>query len=292
MGVLVIKPKFSVLIPAYNEQKSIEKTLAAVKQTMKPLGSYEIIVINDGSRDMTARLLSEIKGITTINSPYNMGYGASLKKGLKKAEGELIIITDADGTYPIEDIPRLAKYIGKYSMVVGARTGKNVHVPLLRKPAKFLLGQLANFLAGRKIPDINSGLRIFKKDIAMEFFHLYPSGFSFTTTITLACLTNNYAVKYIPINYYKRKGKSSISPFDFFNFISLMFRIIMYFNPMKVLTPFSLFFLLLGVIRGIRDFYLTNALGTLTLMLFLMAIQIFILGIIADIIIKSKTGKA
>ena len=227
---------------------------------------------------------SQTKGAACI-------YGEHVKKGLKKASGEFIIITDADGTYPIQDIPKLIKYTKHFDMVVGSRTGKNVNVPLIRRPPKFILGLLANFLAGRKIPDINSGLRVFKKDVAMEFFHMYPSGFSFTTTITLACLTNNYSVKYIPIDYYKRKGKSSISPFDFFTFIGLMFRVIMYFNPLKILTPLSIIFLILGVLRGIRDYFATDALGTLTLMLFLMAFQTFILGIIADIIIKAKSNK-
>ncbi len=280
---------YSVLIPCYNEERAIKQTIEQIKAVMNSLKeSYEIIIINDCSKDKTAHILSTITGIKVIANEQNSGYGASLKRGLKHAQGEWIIITDADGTYPIADIPKLVHDKERYDMIVGARTGNDVTVPLMRRPAKWMLGKVANFLTGKYIPDINSGLRVFKKDLAMGYYHLYPNGFSFTTTITMAALTNEYSVKYIPINYYKRKGSSTVSPFDFFNFLRIMFRLVMYFNPMKILTPLSIFFFLLGTVRAVRDVILTDAIGTFALMLFLMAFQIFILGVIADIIIKRK----
>lgn len=284
--------EFSIVIPAYNEQKSIRHTIDLVKETMDGLSrKYEIVVVNDGSKDRTAEIISSIEDIKVLHNRPNQGYGASLKKGILSAEGEWIVITDADGTYPVQDIPRLVKYTTTNDMVVGARTGKNVHVPLLRRPAKFALSIIANFLVGKKIPDLNSGLRIFKRDIAMTFFHLFPDGFSFTTTITMACLTNKYSVKYIPINYYKRKGKSTMSPFNFITFITLMFKLIMFFNPMKILLPLSAMFFVLGAMRGVRDFLLTDSLGTLSLMLFLVSFQVFILGSIAEVVIKHTSKR-
>ena len=121
-------------------------------------------------------------------------------------------------------------------MVIGARTGGKVHIPFMRRPAKWLLTHLAGFLAGTRIPDLNSGLRVFRKDLCLEFSHLYPQGFSFTSTLTMAFLTYDYNVKYIPINYYKREGESSIRAYDFVNFNKLLVRLTLFFNPIKQLT--------------------------------------------------------
>jgi len=162
--------KYSVVIPVYNEERAVTETLDRIKKVMKPYNS-EIIAVNDGSRDKSGEILKKTKGIKVIHHPYNLGYGTSLKDGIKQAKGEYIIITDSDGTYPIEDIPKLIKLSKHFDMVVGSRTGKHVHDVALRKPAKWILKKFAKFLTGRNIPDINSGLRIFRKDMAMEFFH-------------------------------------------------------------------------------------------------------------------------
>lgn len=279
----------SVLIPAYNEKTSILETINKIKSVFSPLVcDYEIIVINDGSKDGTKEVLSKIKDINIINNPYNLGYGASLKKGLCVAQGEYIIITDADGTYPIGDIPKLLKYHTQYDMVVGARIGKNVNIPLLRRPAKKILTGLANLMSERKILDLNSGFRIFRKDMALKFYRLYPSGFSFTSTITLAALTNEYTVKYIPIDYFKRTGKSTISPIkDFIRFIALIFKITLYFNPLKFFLIPGIVMLIGGVIYGVYQILnVTTGLGKLPIILILGGMQICFLGIFADMISK------
>ncbi len=149
----------------------------------------EIIVINDGSSDRTGEVARTLP-VTLIEHETNRGYGASLKDGLQRAKGEYILIADADGTYPLADIPRLAADIPTFDMVIGARTGDLVKIPFLRRLGKWILTQLAEYLSRQKIPDLNSGFRIFRKDVAMRFFAMYPDGFSFTTTITLAMLTN------------------------------------------------------------------------------------------------------
>ena len=281
----------SIIVPAYNEEKAISETIKEIKKAMDYY-EYEIIVINDCSKDKTGAILTEVKGIRVINHPYNLGYGSSIKSGIKIAKGDWIFITDADGTYPIRDMPKLIPYIKNYDMVVGSRTKKQVRIPLLRKPAKILLNILARFLTGKKIPDLNSGLRIFKKSIALEFFHLFPSKFSFTTTITLACLTNDYTVKYIPIEYYKRKGKSSIKAVDFVNFLTLITRIITYFKPFKVFFLFSAILFFIAILVFLYTGIVLNKIMDITVIVLLIAsLQIFLWGLIAELIVKTKERK-
>jgi len=243
----------SVVIPVYNEQESIASTITRVKHVMAKQGmEYEILAINDGSTDKTDKILSGIKGITVVRHDNNKGYGASIKTGMREAKGDYILITDADGTYPIEEIPNLLKHIPRYDMVVGVRD--KTGVPFFRRPAKWFINSLANFLTRTKIPDLNSGMRVFKKSVAMDYWKLYPQGFSFTTTSTMAFLTNGYEVKFVPISYFKRQGKSTIHPIkDTVGFIQLVLRLTLHFNPLRFFMPAFLILLVLGIIRAIRD---------------------------------------
>jgi len=285
-----MKKIISIVIPLYNEEKSISSTISSLKYIIKKIANeynVEIIAVNDGSTDNTKTILKKIKGIKVIEHPYNLGYGASLKDGLRHSDGEWILITDADGTYPINEIPNLLRYTNDYDMVVGARTGKNVSIPLLRLPAKWIIGKIANFMTGKKIDDVNSGLRVFDRKKALEFIKLYPSGFSFTTTITLAFITNDYTIKYLPINYFKRRGKSSIRPIkDFIGFIALIFRVVMYFKPLKFFFIPGLFSILIGIIYGIIQLKNSGGLGEFPILFILGGILICYLGVTADMIVK------
>ena len=278
----------SVVVPVFNEEGAVASTINQLKEVMdKSSYDYEIIAVNDGSKDKSLEILKNIKGINVISHPYNLGYSASLKDGIKHAKGNYILITDADGTYPIKEIPNLLKYIDKYDMVVGERRKENV--PLLRKPAKFMIAKLGNFVSGKKIPDINCGLRIFRKDIALRFWNLFPSGFSFTITITLACLTNEYTVKYVPISYFKRKGESTIHPVkDFINFITLIARIVTYFNPFKVFFSISTLLFILGFLIFFYTFYIGFVADITVIVILLSSLQIFLIGLVADLIVKNR----
>jgi glycosyltransferase involved in cell wall biosynthesis len=285
------KTSFSVVVPVYNEQEAITETLDKLKNECQKLSlnyDFEIIVVNDGSTDQTRQILEKISGIIKIDHPYNLGYGAALKTGIKRAKSDWILIIDADGTYPIESIPHLLPNINNYDMVIGARTGANVNIPKLRKPGKFIVNWLANFLTGRKIQDINSGLRLFRKSIALEFFHLFPSRFSFTITLTLACLTNDYTVKYIPINYHQRQGKSTLGPKDFTDFLTLIFRIIMYFNPLKFFLWPGFTIIALGFIYSIATLIIQHNIADGAVMMILSGLQIILIGLVADLIVKSR----
>ncbi len=282
--------KISIIVPAYNEENSIEKVVAGLRIYLNQ--ECEIIVVNDASTDKTKTILQQISdsNIKIINHLENRGYGAAIKSGIEKSQGEYVLIIDADGSYPIEDIAKLIKQKDNYDMVVGARTNPKAQIPLIRRPIKWALNRLANYLTKSKIPDLNSGLRIIKKDVLNRFIHLLPNGFSFTTTITLALLTNNYRVKYFPINYYKRKGKSKIKPIkDTLNFIQLILRTVLYFNPLRIFIPASLILLLLSFGVFIYSYFFTpRIMDTTTIIFFISAIQMSAIGMLADLIVKTN----
>src|SRR6202158_1142922 len=201
----------SVVIPAFNEVNAIGPQIENVRQVMEASGwPFEIIVVDDGSSDGTSEAVRS-QAVRLVQFPYNRGYGDALKAGIATAQNEWIVITDADGTYPSEAIPGMLERAGEYDMVVGARTS-GVNIPAMRRPAKWFLGKLAGFLAEQPIPDLNSGLRVMRKSLVQKFEHLLPSGFSFTTTITLAMLCNNFRIYYQPIDYLRRVGSSKIRP--------------------------------------------------------------------------------
>ena len=275
----------SVIIPAFNEEEGIENVLAQLKSLN--LGEKsEIIVVDDGSTDQTFRMAS-INGVKVIRHEQNMGYGAALKTGIRHAKNEIIVITDADGSYPIKNIPTILVDMEHADMVVGARVGKKAHIPFYRKPAKWFINKLANHLSGIKIPDLNSGLRAMRKEKVERFFSILPENFSFTTTITLAFLTNGYSVKYTPIEYYKRKGKSKIHPIkDTLNFIQLIIRTIMYFSPLKIFLPLSFAFFIASVTVLIVSWLADRVMDITTIILFVAGIQLLAIGMIADLIDK------
>ncbi|MBI5189491.1 MAG: glycosyltransferase family 2 protein [Nitrospirae bacterium] len=279
----------SVIIPAYNEADSIAGVVDALRAVMEPTGlSYEVIVVDDGSTDGTAASLVG-KEVTIMTHPENKGYGASLKTGIRGAGGDTIVITDADGTYPVSEIPGLVRAMDEegYDMVVGARTGKDVNIPLVRRPAKWILKKLADYLSETKIPDLNSGLRAFRKDLAFKYFHLLPSGFSFTTTITLALLSDGYNVKFTPIDYLSRAGgKSKIRPRDFTNFMLLIVRVICYFNPLKVFLPVSLVFIGWGSIHIVETMLREHRVTEAGLLAVLLGFQMAFMGLITDVMVR------
>ena len=282
--------QISIIIPAYNEEKSIVSVLKEIEDVMnRSRLSYEIIVVNDGSTDKTMQVLRNSGlNIKVFNHGVNRGYGTLLKTGISNAQHEIVVKTDAGGTYPNERIPELVRYMKGYHMVVGARTGVSIQAPLIRKPAKWVINRLANYLTGVKIPDLNSGLRVMKKAIVNRFARLLPDQFSYTATITLAMLTNGYQVKYVPVDYHARIGQSKIKPIrDTLNFIQLIVRTVMYFNPLKVFIPLGLvlFFMSVGVFLY-SYFFTPKIMDVTTVILFVSAVQVLAIGMVADLINK------
>lgn len=280
----------SIVVPVYNEENAVLPTIDQVNRIMtESTIPYELIIVNDGSSDQTGEILKEYQKKSTfrlIDHAINSGYGAALKTGIRNAKFDKIAITDADATYPNERIPEFYHEVEHFHMIVGKREFRKL--PFFTRPAKWFITKLANYLADYKIPDINSGLRVFRKKDAMKFFHIIPSGFSFTTTITLAMLTNDMQIKYIPIQYMKREGKSKIKPlYDTMNFIQLIVRTIMYFNPLKVFIPLSLFLIVLSfIVLAYSYFALPRVMDVSTAILFISGVLMLAIGMLADLIDK------
>lgn len=230
----------SVVVPVYNEEKSAEKTFSQIKTAMDESGmDYEVIAVNDGSTDFTPGILKEVEGVRVINNWKNMGYGFSLRRGIYAAKGEKIAIADADGSYPYAQIPGLAKMLeGDVDMVVGWRQSKKEKISLIRRTAKGIIRRLAENLAGYKIQDINSGLRVFRRSYILANKNLFPSGFSFTSTLTLLIASGRGRIIYQPIEYFAREGKSKFHPIhDTWAMITLIVRAVMLFDPLRVFIP-------------------------------------------------------
>ena len=276
----------TVIIPAYNEERGIAAVVEQVRDALDADGlPYEIVVVDDGSSDKTAER-AEAAGVRVLSHPQNRGYGEALKTGIRHAGFERVAIIDADGSYPAQEIPRLARMLDHAEMVVGARTGADAAIPLIRRPAKWLLTRLASYLTGIRIPDLNSGLRLFKRALAIEFFDLLPSKFSFTTTITLAALNSGYLVEFVQVDYYRRTGRSKIRPIqDTFNFFMLVLRLTLIFRPLKIYLPLGASLLLCALIVLVVGWYGFGRVLDNTILIFIQAaIQSAMIGLLADVV--------
>ena len=274
--------KIGVVIPAYNEEAGVRPV---VKHILRVLQEHdidaEVIVVDDGSKDRTAQAAAAA-GARVLRHRSNRGYGASLKTGISAAPYEYIVITDADGTYPAEQIPELLERFEHADMVVGARIGRNVNIPLVRRPAKWVLNKLANYMTGAKIPDLNSGMRAFRRNIAMQYFPILPDQFSFTTTITLAMFCDKYAVSYIPIDYHRRTGHSKIVAWDAGSFAILILRTAMLFRPLRVFVPLVLFCLTYGIVKMSIDIVRDPNISASAMLAFMSALLILLIGMLGD----------
>lgn len=271
----------SVIIPCYNEAENIGNVLEELIPFMKNTGiPYEILTINDGSSDSTEAVAGLIRGHHLINHPENRGYGASIKTGVRHAQLDWVLWYDADGQHKPEHLIDLLDIAADEHMVVGARTKDKS--PLLRKPGKWLLNKIANYLVDTKIPDLNSGLRLVYRDDFKKFEHLYPDGFSISTTITLSFLKGKIPVRYVPIDIVRRAaGKSMVRPVEALRMFSLIFRIITLFSPLRVFMPLTILTFLLTLVSLFHDIYNSN-LTDATVVLFLSTLMMFSFGVTLD----------
>ena len=293
--------KFSIVVPCYNEANAVAQTVEEISQTLKDWNnekgtklSYEMIFINDGSKDGTSTELSKLtekyKSLKLIDSKVNCGYGASLKKGILASKYDSIVITDADGTYPNERIPELVKGLEKNDMVIGARIGKNVQIPTLRRPVKWLLLKYARWMSKSDIKDLNSGLRAMRKEKIFRFWNMLPNAFSFTSTITLSMHIEGLNVSYLPIDYHARIGNSSIKPIqDTLRFFSLVLRTVMYFKPLQVFGTIGLLMLVCAISIGVAGRMLLGEVPDVIAVSLFSTGSVFIgLGLLGDLINARK----
>ena len=275
----------SVIIPAYDEEKAIKKTILEIKKVLKEnkLAKSEIIVVNDGSNDSTGEIASKC-GVVVINNPTNMGYGFSLKRGIMEAKNETIVITDADLTYPFDTVPKMLEIKRQgYDLVVGARSGKNYKQSILKIILRRILKFLVESVSERKIKDINSGLRVFDKSLVLKYFPRLCNTFSFTTSQTLAYLMNNHFVTYVDIDYNKREGKSKVKLIrDSFISLKYILESCVYYNPFKIFSLLSKICIFLSIIGFIFSHFANIHAGyILGIGGLLLSIVVFSFGLLA-----------
>ena len=278
-----INEGLSIIIPALDEETAIGAVIDGLMALLPEIcPEFEILVVNDGSRDRTALVAAE-QGALVISHPRNRGYGASLKTGIRKAKFPLIAMLDADGQHDAAQLADLLAHAKGTDMVIGQRTAQS-HAPLLRRPGKLILKWVANWITGSQIPDLNSGLRVVRREAILQHLSIAPDGFSFSTTTTIAFLQDGLMVQWVPIKTHKRTGrKSSVNILrDGFNTLLLIIRMVVLFAPLRVFLPVSGLFLLLGgygAIVGILDNW---NIGDKEVIVILSGIMIFFYGILAD----------
>ncbi|MGI9609077.1 MAG: glycosyltransferase family 2 protein [Acidimicrobiia bacterium] len=280
----------SVILPVFNERGHLDEEIKRIRDAMADSGySYEIIVIDDGSTDGSGERLRELEGIRLIQFETNRGSGSARKYGTLQARGRVVVWTDVDMTYPNDEIPRLVKELdGGWDQVVGARTSEQGTLKLLRTPAKWFIRKLASYLVDVRIPDLNSGLRAFRRSVAYQYLYLLPRGFSCVTTLTLAFLNNGYSIKYVPIDYFPRAGESKFHWWkDTRRYMLQVMRMMLMYNPLRIFMPPAVLILIGGVGKVVYDIFDKNwRLGTNTLAILGLGLTLAIVGMIADLMVS------
>lgn len=280
--------KVTIIIPAYNEAKSLQKLL---NELNKLDGNYEIIVVDDGSTDNTGKV-AEDSGVNVIKHPYNKGNGASIKTGIRNANGDIVVLMDADLQHSPHEIPDLLAYMTDYDMVVGARI-ENPQGNFHRNLANKFYNKFASYLTKFNILDLTSGFRAIRRDVLMKFVYLLPNGFSYPTTITLALLRSGYSIKYVPIHVNKRIGKSKISPFnDGFKFILIILKIVILFSPLRIFLPVSIVFGMTGIGYYIYTFFTRHQFSSASVLFLVTGVLLFMLGLISEQIAQLRMDRS
>ena len=292
-------PLVTIVLPCFNEQEHVIEEVERICAAMDASGlSYELLVIDDASTDATLPLLEEalpsFPHMRLMPFRRNGGSGTARRIGTMDARGEIVVWTDADMTYPNERIPELVSMLvddPTYDQVVGARTSEEGSHKLLRVPAKWVIRKIAERLSNSSIPDLNSGLRAFRRSVSLPYLRLLPPGFSCVTTITLAFLSNQHDIKYVPIDYAKRSGTSKFHFVkDAYRYILQVLRMVMYFNPLKVLMPLALWLVGIGLAKAVYDLFAHfGRFAVNTVLIFITGMIIATLALLADLIVRSRS---
>jgi len=280
--------KVSVILPAYNEEDSLKYLIEEIYNVLGR--EVEIIVIDDGSFDNTTKVGLEC-GAKVIKNLYNMGNGAAVKRGIREAANNIVVLMDADGQHPPQEIPKLLKDMESFDMVIGKRSG--AYQVWWRKFANRIYNLLASYVSSTRIEDLTSGFRAVKKEKAIKFLYLLPNTFSYPSTLTLSFIKAAYLVKFVPVQLLPRKrGKSKINLFiDGLRFFIIITKISVFFSPLKIFLPVSAFFFLCGLSYYIYTFIIFHRFTNMSALLFTTSIIIFMLGLISEQIANLRMEK-
>jgi len=278
----------SIILPSYNEAENLKELIPCIYKSLK--GEIEIIVVDDGSQDDTSQIAEKL-GAKVIRNPYNMGNGASIKRGIREAKNEVLVLMDADGQHLPSEIPKLLKELDDFDMVIGERDARSQD--WWRYLANKVFNLLASYVSGIKIKDLTSGFRVVKKSKAKKFLYLLPNSFSYPSTLTLSFIKAGYPVKFVPVKVEKRKkGKSKINLIsDGLRFLTIILRIAVFFSPLKVFLPLSLFFFLSGSLYYLYTFLNFHRFTNMSALLLTTSVIIFMLGLISEQIANLRMEK-
>ncbi len=283
----------SIVLPAYNEEEAILSVITEIRVTMTSWqGDWEILVIDDGSEDETCDRARKA-GARVIRRVENGGAGAARKTGIMEARGRIVAMLDADGSYDATQLPLMISFFPAYDQVNGARTSEQGDFKALRIPAKWLIRKLTELVSGKRIPDLNTGFKLVKRDVMLRYLWAVPSGFSCVTSMTLAFLCNDRPVKYVPVEYRKRIGRSKFHPvFDSIQYIATALRIVMYFRPLRVFLPLALMLFTVAAIKGgFNMIYSPLGLHDSDIIIFLSSLIVLCVGMLGDLIVAQRRGQ-
>ena len=283
------KVDVSVVLPVFNESGHLQDEVKRIQHALDNSNySYEIVIVDDGSTDGSAEVAASLDGVRLIRFGTNRGAGSARKYGTMAALGEVVVWTDVDMTYPNDQIPELVDSLTGYDQVVGARTTEEGTVKFLRGPAKWLIRKLASYLSRTEIPDLNSGFRAFRREVADQFLYLLPRGFSCVTTITMAFLSNGYSIKYVPIEYSPRAGRSKFHWLhDTQRYLLQVVRMVLMHEPIRFFGPPAALIGLIGMGKLIYDLIDKNfRVGSNTIVILGLALALAGVGLVADLLVQ------
>ena len=281
----------SVVLPVYNEASHLRDEVKRIQHALDDSTyTYEIILVDDGSTDGSGQLAETLDGVHVMRFATNRGAGSARKYGTMAARGEIVVWTDVDMTYPNDEIPDLVAQLEGWDQIVGARTSEEGTVKLLRRPAKWSIRKLASYLARTPIPDLNSGFRAFRREVAEQFLYLLPRGFSCVTTLTMAFLSNGYSIRYVPIDYSPRVGHSKFHWWrDTQRYLLQVVRMVMSHEPIRFFGPPAALFTGLGVVKLGYDLITKDLrVATNTIVFLGVGVALVALGLITDLIVHTS----
>jgi glycosyltransferase involved in cell wall biosynthesis len=300
LEIVETPPDVTIVLPVFNELGHIEDEIARITTAMDASGySYDLDVYDDGSTDGTRAVLDQLAAskrfprMRFVARPRNSGPGTVRRIGTQQARSPIVAWTDADMSYPNERLPEFVSVLQQDSgidQVVGARTSEAGRYRLLRVPTKWVIRRIASYLTAATIPDLNSGMRVFRRDVAQPYLRLLPAGFSCVTTLTLSFLANGHEIRYVPIDYTARAGRSKFHFIrDAYLYILQVLRMVMYFNPLKVLMPIALWIIAAGGVKMVTDVvrFGWRVPGS-TVLIVLTGLQIAALALLGDLIVRSR----